>query len=98
MAVEMIKMSSRGQIVIPQNIRTEICASEGTMFAVVSGKDSIVLKKVATPSKEELICELKEIAKEGERKAQKVGIKEKDVPDLIHKLRESKKNEGRRRY
>lgn len=91
MTVEMIKMSSRGQIVIPQDIRAEICASEGTMFAVVSGRDSIVLKKVATPSKEELICELRAIAKEGRKKAEKLGIKERDIPNLVHKLRESKK-------
>ena len=91
MAVEMVKMSSKGQIVIPQDIRTEICASEGTMFAIVSGRDSIVLKKVATPSKEELICELREIAKEGAKRARKLGIKESDVPNLVHKLRSSKK-------
>ena len=91
MVVGMIKMSSKGQIVIPQDIRTEICASEGTMFAVVSGRDSIVLKKVATPSKEELICELREIAKEGEKRAQKLGIKESDVLGLIHKARQNKK-------
>ncbi len=91
MAVEMIKMSSKGQIVIPQDIRAEIHASEGTMFAVVSGRDSIVLKKVATPSKEELICELRKIAKEGRKRAEKLGIKESDVPDLVHKLRSSKK-------
>jgi len=92
MAVEIIKMSSKGQIVIPQDIRAEIHASEGTIFAVVSGKDSIVLKKVATPSKEDLISELQIIAKEGAKRAEKLGIKEKDVPDLIHKAR---KNKGR---
>jgi len=91
MTIELIKMSSRGQIVIPQDIRAEICASEGTMFAVVSGKDSIVLKKVAMPSKEDLICELKEIAKQGAKKAEKLGIKESDVPNLVHKLREEKR-------
>ena len=91
MAVEMVKMSSKGQIVIPQDIRENICASEGTMFAVVSGRDSIVLKKVALPSKDELICELKEIAKEGTKRAQKLGIKEKDIPDLVHKARNNKK-------
>ena len=91
MAVEMVKMSSKGQIVIPQGIRAEICASEGTVFAVVSGRDSIVLKKVAMPSKDELICELKEIAKEGAKRAEKLGIKEKDVPDLVHKARNDKK-------
>ena len=87
MAVEMIKMSSKGQIVIPQGIRAEICASEGTMFAVVSGRDSIVLKKVATPSKEELICELKEIAKEGRRRLEAKGIKESEISSIVEKSR-----------
>ncbi len=90
MAVEMVKMSSKGQIVIPQDIRAEICATEGTIFAVVSGRDSIVLKKVVMPSKEELICELKEIAKEGTKRAQKLGIQEKDIPGLVHKARKNK--------
>ena len=83
----MVKMSSKGQIVIPQDIRTEIDASEGTMFAVVSGRDSIVLKKVATPSKEELIRELKEIAKEGRKKLEAKGIKEADIPSIVEKAR-----------
>ncbi len=91
MDVEMIRMSSKGQIVIPQSIREEVHASEGTIFAVVSGKDSIVLKKVVTPSKEELINELREIAKEGSKRAENLGIKEKEVSNMIHKLRESKR-------
>jgi len=93
MTVEMIKMSSKGQIVIPQGIRTEMCASDGTMFAVVSSKDSIILKKIVTPSKEDLICELQKIAKEGAKKAEKLKIKESDIPDLIHKARKIKYSE-----
>ena len=91
MAIEIVKMSSKGQIVIPQDIRAEICASEGTLFAIVSGRDSIVLKKVATPSKEDLICELREIAKEGAKRAEKLRIKETDVTDLVHKARKNNK-------
>ena len=91
MTVGMIKMSSKGQIVIPQDIRTEIHALEGTIFAVISGKDSIVLKKVATPSKEDLINELHIIAKEGAKRAEKLGIKERDVSNLIHKRRIEKR-------
>lgn len=87
MAVEMVKMSSKGQIVIPQDIRAEICATEGTMFAVVSGRDSIVLKKVTLPSKEELICELKEIAKDGRKRLEAKGIKEADIPNIVEKRR-----------
>ena len=87
MTVEIIRMSSKGQIVIPQDIRTEISASEGTMFAVISGRDSIVLKKVATPSKEELIDELKEIAKEGKKRLEARSIKEADILNIVEKSR-----------
>ena len=84
-------MSSKGQIVIPQGIRLEIDASEGTIFAVVAGKDSVILKKIETPSKEELIRDLKEIAMKGEIKSNKLGIKESEVSDLVHKLRKEKR-------
>ena len=89
---ETIKMSSRGQIVIPQDIREEIKASEGTIFSVVSSKDAIILKKVLVPSKEELIKELGAIALEGRKRAEKLGIKESDVPNMVHKIRKSKNN------
>ena len=80
-------MSSKGQIVIPQGIREEINASEGTIFAVVSNKDSVVLKKIITPSKEDLMSELKEIAKTGRKRLEKKGIKEADIPNIIEKAR-----------
>ena len=90
MAVETIKMSSKGQIVIPRDIRDEMHASEGTVFAVVGSKDSVVLKKITMPSKEELIGELKAIAKEGAKRAKRRGIRERDVPGLIHRSRKAR--------
>ncbi|MAE13604.1 AbrB family transcriptional regulator [Candidatus Woesearchaeota archaeon] len=83
-------MSSKGQIVIPRNIREDMDADEGTVFAVVGSKDSVVLKKIVTPSKEELIRELRVLAREGAKRAAKKGIKESDVPGLIHKSRRAK--------
>ena len=91
MPAETIKMSSRGQIVIPQDIREELKASEGTIFSVVSSKDAIILKKIPTPSKEELIKELGAIALEGRKRAEKLGIKESNVPELVQRVRESRK-------
>ncbi|MFH1212431.1 MAG: AbrB/MazE/SpoVT family DNA-binding domain-containing protein [Candidatus Woesearchaeota archaeon] len=90
MVIETIKMSSKGQVVIPRGIRDEINADEGTVFAVIGSKDSVVLKKIATPSKEELINELGIIAREGAKRAKKLGIKEDDVSDLVHKSRKAK--------
>jgi len=91
MAVETVRMSSKGQVVIPQDVRKEIDADEGTVFVVVGSKDTIVLKKVVTPSKEQLIRELHKIAVEGQKRAERLGIKESDVPDLVHKLRSEKR-------
>lgn len=91
MPAETIKMSSRGQIVIPQDIREELKASEGTIFSVVSAKDTIILKKLLTPSKEDLIKELGAIALDGRKRAEKLGIKESDVPEMIQRVRKSRK-------
>ncbi len=79
MTVETVKMSSKGQIVIPQDIREEVKAKEGTVFAVIGSKDTVILKKIVTPSKNELIRQLTTIAKEGKERLIKKGIKESDL-------------------
>ena len=91
MPAETIKMSSRGQIVIPRDIREELKVSEGTIFSVVSSKDAIILKKISIPSKEDLIKEIGVIALEGRKRAEKIGIKESDVPKLVQRVRKSKR-------
>lgn len=90
MGIETTKMSSKGQIVIPQDIREEIKAKEGTIFAILSSNDTIILKKIETPSKEDLIKDLKEIAKEGRRRLESKSIKERDIIDIVHKSRKNK--------
>ena len=87
MVVETIKMSTKGQIVIPQSIREELGLGEGSIFAVASSRDSIVLKKMKKPSTEQIIRNLKRIATEGTKNAKRLGIREEDVPDMIHRLR-----------
>lgn len=91
MTVETVRMSSKGQIVIPQDIREALKAEEGSVFAVIGGKDSVILKKIETPSKEDLIKDLEKIAKEGRKRAEKLGIKESHIPELINKIRKEKR-------
>lgn len=79
MEIETVKMSSRGQIVIPQEIRESIGAGEGTLFAVTKTNDTLVLRKVTLPSKKELIDQLKRIAKEGKMRLEKRGVSEADL-------------------
>ena len=85
--IETVKMSSKGQIVIPQDIREELNASEGTLFGVVRNKDTLILRKIEIPTKESLILELEGIAKEGRKRLEKKGIKESDIPALVKKSR-----------
>ncbi len=87
MSVETVRMSSKGQIVIPQDLREKLNAAEGTVFAVIGSKDAIVLKKVETPSKEELIKDLETIAKEGRKRLEARGVKESDIPEIVQKAR-----------
>lgn len=90
MAIEITKMSSRGQIVVPQEIRNKLNMQEGTTFAIFGTKNTIILKKIETPSKEELIKDLEMIAKEGKKRAEKIGLKENDIPNLVHRSRRNK--------
>ena len=85
--VELTKMSSRGQIVIPQEIRKEMHLKEGEAFAVIGSEDTLLLKRIKTPSREEILAKMKRLVKEGEKTAKKLGIREKDVPKLIHRAR-----------
>ena len=53
--VEITKMSSKGQVVIPSGIREEMRLKEGDALAVTKSGDTLLLKKIKTPSKEELL-------------------------------------------
>lgn len=44
--MEITKISSRGQIVIPQKIRDQLRISEGSVIAVDTSNEMIILKKI----------------------------------------------------
>lgn len=44
--MEITKISSKGQIVIPQKMRNELNLNEGSVLGVEKMKDMIVLKKI----------------------------------------------------
>jgi AbrB family looped-hinge helix DNA binding protein len=90
MEIELTKMSSRGQVVIPQKLRDKMKVKEGSVFAVFGSDDSFVLKKITVPNKERFLKSLEKISKEGRKRAEELGIKESDVPEMIHRLRKEK--------
>jgi len=76
--IEMGKVSSRGQIAIPVEIRKKLGLEEGSKIFFLLEDDTLLIKRVNIQSWEELTKPLRKAAKK---------IKEKDVDKLIHRLR-----------
>lgn len=82
--VEITRMSSRGQVVIPLDIREALQWTEGTPLAVMSKGSMLILKKVSTPTKEDLLKEFGDIVSEGSNIAAEKRIRQSDVQKIIH--------------
>jgi len=80
---DVTKMSSRGQIVIPQELRDRMNLEEGSKFAVVGMEDTIILKKLEPPKWEDFDKAISNLRKFGKEK----GITEKKVNKAIHDIR-----------
>ncbi len=79
MDVNVTRMSSKGQIVVPMHLRKRLGAKEGTLFAVAGTSDSLLLKKMHTPSKNELLAGIRKMARESGAILRTKGLKERDV-------------------
>ena len=65
--VSTTKMSSKGQVVIPENIRKQLNLKAGTQFVVVGEKDVVILKNIAPPSLDEFNALIAEARKKGKQ-------------------------------
>lgn len=84
---EVTKMSSKGQIVIPQEIRNKLNLEEGAKFVVVGTGDTVVLKRLQAPKFERF----EEIMSKGRKFAKKRGLKPSDVDKAIAEYRKEKR-------
>ena len=81
------KMSSKGQVVIPENIRKRLKLKAGAQFVVVGEKDVVILKSISPPS----LDEFDDLIAEARKKGKQAGIKKSDISDAILKSRGKKK-------
>jgi len=77
------KMSSRGQVVIPETVRSEMGLQAGARFVVTSKGDAVMLKKVSPPSAEEFAA----LHRRLRQKARAAGLTRKDIAKTIAKVR-----------
>ena len=84
--VSTTKMSSKGQVVIPENIRRNLNLKAGAQFIVVGDKDVVILKSITPPS----IDEFDEIIAKARKDGKKAGLKKTDIVEAIKKVRGKK--------
>ncbi len=82
-AVYTTKMSSKGQIVIPEGVRDALGLASGVQFVVVGRGDTVVLKIIEEPSMDEF----KSLLTEARQSAKRAGVKKAEVQLAIQEAR-----------
>ena len=80
------KMSSKGQVVIPEEIRKRLKLKKGSQFVVVSEKDVVILKAISPPSMDEFDA----LIADARKKAKEAGMKRSDIEPAIVAARSRK--------
>lgn len=80
------RMSSKGQIVIPETIRLRMNLQAGTQFVVVGEDDVVILKAIPVPGMDAFDA----LIRQAREQAKEAGLKRSDVTDAVAKARGKK--------
>lgn len=81
--VPIVRMSSKGQVVIPEEVRERLGLKLGVEFVVFESGDQVVLKPIHRPSK----AEWDRLKREARRQARAAGMKRSDIAQAIAEAR-----------
>jgi AbrB family looped-hinge helix DNA binding protein len=80
------RMSSKGQVVIPEEIRDRLGLQAGTPFVVVGDRDVVILKAIAAPS----MKEFDDLIAQARQQARRSGVRKSDSDAAVAKVRARK--------
>ena len=80
------RMSSKGQVVIPESIRKQLNLKAGAEFVVVGEEGVVILKAIAMPDTEEFDA----LIRKARHQAKSAGLKPADVAKAVEKARRRK--------
>lgn len=80
------KISSKGQVVIPEEIRQRLNLHPGDKFVVVGNRDAIVLKMISPPA----MRQFDGLIQSAREQAKQAGLKKSDIRRAITKSRRAK--------
>lgn len=91
------KMSSKGQVVLPEALRQMYGWGSGTAFTIVAYKGSIILQPLRPPTDEEIAAEFEGAFAESRRQAMDAGMTPMDVTNAIVEARRARRTRSARR-
>jgi AbrB family looped-hinge helix DNA binding protein len=77
------KTSSKGQVVIPEEIRKRLGLKAGSQFVVVGEKDAVILKAISPPSMEDF----DELISKARKQARVAGMKRSAIAGAVARAR-----------
>ncbi len=77
------RLSSKGQVVIPEEIRARLGLKAGVQFVVVGERDTVILKAIQAPA----MSQFDELLARARKAAKVAGLKRKDIPTAIKAVR-----------
>ncbi len=77
------KLSSKGQVVIPEEVRRELGLEPGAQFVVMGEGDVVILKKIEAPDRREFLA----LAAKIRGQARRAGMKRSDVKKAVRAVR-----------
>ncbi|NQT59232.1 MAG: AbrB/MazE/SpoVT family DNA-binding domain-containing protein [Bacteroidetes bacterium] len=80
------RMSSKGQVVIPEEIRNKLGLTTGSRFIVVGDDDVIIMKTIVQPS----MRDFDTLINKARQQAKSVQMTKSDISRAIDEVREKK--------
>jgi AbrB family looped-hinge helix DNA binding protein len=80
------RLSSKGQVVIPEEIRNSLGLKTGVQFVVIGKGDSVIFKTITPPS----FDEFEDLLKNARNQARQAGMKKSDISKAIIRVRKEK--------
>jgi len=77
------RLSSKGQVVIPEDVRERLGLQTGTQFIVVGEGDVVILKTIKNPS----MRDFDHLIREARRQAKQSGLKRSDITKAVNRAR-----------
>lgn len=79
-------VSSKGQVVLPKNIRNSLSLVSGTKLMVMCDGENILLKPIRKPD----LSEFYSMMDQAEKWAAEVGMTEEDIDNAIQEVRKAR--------